>query len=254
MTGPSNELVAVELNANSPVPLYHQLKSYLEGQILRGSLKPGERIPSERELEERFKISRSTIRQAIGDLINEGLLTRAQGRGTFVAHPRIQQHLGILTSFTQDMESQRRAASSQVLQFKVVQSPVHVSRALQLKLVRESVLVLKRVRMADGEPIALETAHLPAERFQSLLEVDMSRNSLYGTLKSRFGVEPRRALQQIEAVACPAEEASHLKVRKGSPILHMYRTTFDQSNVPFEYVESYYRSDRYFFTVQIWSK
>ncbi|KPL82288.1 hypothetical protein SE15_08765 [Thermanaerothrix daxensis] len=241
------------LNANSPIPLYHQLKSYLQDQILQGLLKPGERIPTERELEKRFKISRTTVRQAIGDLINEGLLVRVHGKGTFVAQPRIQQHLGLLTSFTQDMEAQRRTPASRVLQFEMLPASPQVARALQLKI-GEMVIVLKRVRLADGQPLALETAYLPAGPFRALLDLDMSQRSLYATLKAHFGVEPWRALQQIEAVACPAEEARHLQVSKGGPILHIYRTTFDQSNHPFEFVESYYRSDRYFFTVEIWSR
>ncbi|MDT8898118.1 GntR family transcriptional regulator [Thermanaerothrix sp. 4228-RoL] len=241
------------LNANSPIPLYYQLKSYLQDQILQGLLKPGERIPTEKELGERFKISRTTVRQAIGDLINEGLLVRVHGKGTFVAQPRIQQHLGLLTSFTQDMEAHHRTPSSQVLQFEVLPAPPPVARALQIKI-GTAVIMLKRVRLADGQPLALEIAYLPEEPFRPLLDLDMSQRSLYATLKAHFGVEPQRALQQMEAVACPAEEARFLQVNKGSPILHIFRTTFDQSGRPFEFVESYYRSDRFFFTIEIWSR
>jgi len=241
------------LNINSPIPLYHQLKTHLLGQIQAGVLKPGDRIPSEKELGEQFRVSRTTVRQATNDLINEGLLIRVHGKGTFVAQPRIKQYLAHLTSFTQDMLSQFHKPSSRILQFEIISAPGWVAKNLQIAE-NASVIVLKRVRLADNQPMAIETAYLPAPSFEPLLTVDMQTASLYQTLKEKFGIFPMRALQHIEAVSCPPEEASLLNVPRKSPVLHIFRTTFDQNNRPFETVESYYRSDRYVFTVEIWSK
>ena len=241
------------LDSSSPVPLHHQLRAYLEDQISSGSWKAGDRVPSESEIGERFQISRTTVRQALGDLVNQGLLTRIQGKGTFVAQPRIQQYLAQLTSFTQDMRLRQRKPSSRVLQLGVVSSSAAVAQALQLQA-GEPVIILKRVRMADDQPMAVEISYLPYLPFSRLVTEDMTNRSLYETLKNQFNIVATRALQQIEAIACPPEESKTLNIRKGSPVLHIYRTTFNQEGKPFENVESFYRSDSYIFHVEIWSK
>jgi len=210
-------------------------------------------VPSENELGEQFQISRTTVRQALGDLVNQGHLMRIQGKGTFVAPPRVQQYLQSLTSFTQDMQIRQWKSGSIVVQFNVNRSTQPVADALQLKT-GDPVIVLKRIRTAEGQPMAVETAHLPYQSFPALIELDMTYQSLYDTLKSKFNVMPTRAVQQMEAVACPVEDAQQLGVHKASPVLHIYRTTYSQDGRPFEFVESYYRSDRYIFSIEIWSK
>ncbi len=241
------------LDLTSPIPLYHQLKAYIEAQISTGAWTAGERVPSESELGDRFQISRTTVRQAIGELVNEGLLTRIQGKGTFVSQPRIQQHLAQLTSFTQDMRTRQRRPSSKILQFIVMPCPAQTAAALQIGE-GEPVYKLKRLRMADENPMAVETAYLTHRLFPTLMEEDLGNQSLYETLKLKFNTAAARATQQMEAIACPSEEARLLGMHKGCPILHIYRTTYNQDNRPFENVESYYRSDSYIFHVEIFSK
>lgn len=238
------------LDKQSPIPLYHQIKTLLEERIDSGEWPPGLRVPSERELCEQFGVSRITVRQAISQLVYEARLVRQQGLGTFVASPRIHQHLSLLTGFTEDMQRHGRRPSSRVLRFEQASASASVGRELGLET-GEPVILLMRLRLIDGDPLAVETAFLPAHRCPGLLGEDLENQSLYSLLGRKFAIFPERALQRLEAVACPEAEARLLGVRKASPILHIYRTTFNGQDQPFEYTESYYRGDRYIFQAEL---
>ena len=231
-------------------PLYFQLKSLIEARIESGEWKPGAQVPSERELCEQFKISRITVRHAIAELVNEGRLTRAHGRGTFVAKPQVEQRLAHLTGFTQDMEARSRQAGARVLQNQIAPAPPNVARALQIQP-GDPVVVVRRLRLADGEPMAIETAHLLDNLCHDLIQENLENRSLYKTLRDQFNVIPARANQQMQAIACPPAEAKLLGLRKGSPVLRIYRTTYADDNIPFEYVESIYRGDKYVFHAEL---
>ncbi len=234
------------LDNNSPVPLYYQLKAYIEDQIHAGRWKAGERVPSENELGGRFGVSRTTVRQALGDLVHNGLLRRVQGRGTFVAEPRVQQRLVRLTSFTQDMHLRGQQPSARVLCFEVTQGMPKIALGFGLPPEGE-VILLKRLRIADGTPMAIETAYLLYPLCKDLLDEDLSANSLYHLLAAKLNVIPTSAHQQLEAARCPAFEARLLEIPKGSPVLHIFRATNDQYGRVIEQVESFYRGDRYIF-------
>jgi GntR family transcriptional regulator len=239
------------LDKHAPVPLYHQLKEVLASRIVTGEWKPGAQLPSERELCDSYAISRITVRQAIAELVNEGRLTRDQGRGTFVAPERITQHLTHLTGFTHDMRARKRRPGAKVLRCARVDAESHVAQALKLRGREPSVVLIKRLRMADGEPLAVEIAHLDAVRCGGLIEHDLHDKSLYALLTSAFTITPARAEQSMTAIACPAAEARLLGVKAHSPVLHILRTTFDQNDRPFEYVESFYRGDKYTFHAEL---
>lgn len=238
------------LDLSSPIPLYYQLEALIEEQIDTGKWKAGDRVPSEAELGEQFQISRTTVRQALGDLVNRGRLTRIQGKGTFVAQPRIQQGLTHLTGFSQDMQQRGQKPSARLLQFEVVSALPQVAKSLQIHP-GELVILLKRLRLADDEPMALETSYISYPLCSSILKEDLSDTSLYQLLREKVKIFPHRARQQMEAVGCPSTEAKLLGVVKGSPALHIWRTTFDQYDRPFEWVESFYRGDRYVFSVEM---
>lgn len=238
------------LDLASPIPLYYQLEAHIEEQIDAGKWKAGDQVPSEAELGEQFQISRTTVRQALGDLVNRGRLTRIQGKGTFVAQPRIQQGLTHLTGFTQDMQHRGQKPSARILQFEVVSALPQVAKHLKISS-GELVILLKRLRLADDEPMALETSYISYQLCSSILQEDLSGASLYQLLRQKLGIFPLRARQQMEAIGCPAAEAKLLSVVKGSPVLHIWRTTFDQNERPFEWVESIYRGDRYVFSVEM---
>lgn len=238
------------LDKDSPVPLYYQIQQILADRIDDGEWQPGMQVPSERELCEQFRVSRITVRQALSALANQGRLNRQQGVGTFVASPRIKQRLNRLTGFTQEMETRGQNPGAQVLQLEVVPAPPAVARALGMTP-GEAAVLLKRLRLADGEPVALEIAHLPAHYCPGLERENLEDDSLYDVLGQRFDIIPARAEQQIEALACPAAEARLLGVRKGAPTLHMYRVTYSSDGELIEHTESFYRGDRYIFHVEL---
>lgn len=241
------------LSKNQSLPLYVRLKSVIEQNINSGEWQPDTQIPSERELCERYDISRTTVRQALTELVSEGRLVRYAGRGTFVApHPFVQGTTR-LSGFTSEMQGQGRMPRNRVLQFETVEAPPGAARGLQLE-VGSPVLLLKRVRLADDEPMAVERAYLPETRFGPLLDEDLASRSLYALLERQFSITPTRAEQTLQAISCPEAEAQLLHITPQSPVLYMNRTTFSQHDVPFEWVESYYRGDRYQFRTELFSE
>jgi GntR family transcriptional regulator len=238
------------LDKRSHLPLHQQLKVAIEDRILSGEWLPGTQVPSERELCEQYEISRITVRQALSALVMESRLVRTQGRGTFVASPRIEQQLTQLTGFTQDMQARGKRPSAQILEAGNISALPNVARALKIK-VGESVIRLKRLRLADGEPVAIEIAYLLESRCHGILKEKLATRSLYDILTKKYNLKPVRAMQQMEAIACPASEAKLLGTRRGAPVLHIHRTTFDRNGQAFELVESFYRGDRYTFYAEL---
>lgn len=203
----------------------------------------GQVIPSERELCERHEVSRMTARQAVKELVHEGILYREQGRGTFVAGEKIRHETARLTSFTQDMRERGMEVSSTTLESGVYNATSVVARMLKIEA-GEPIVHIKRIRNADGQPMALETSHLRHGAAERMLDLDLDRTSLYGEL-SKLGVNIVGAEQRYEATLVRAEEAKHLGVPSKSPALLVERVTFDNTGKPFEYVKSLYRGDRY---------
>jgi GntR family transcriptional regulator len=238
------------LDKRSHLPLHQQLKAIIEDRILSGEWLPGTQVPSERELCEQYEISRITVRQALSALVMEGRLVRTQGRGTFVASPRIEQQLTQLTGFTQDMQARGKRPSAQILEAGNISALPNIARALKIK-VGENVIMLKRLRLADGEPVAIEIAYLLESRCQGILKEKLTTRSLYDILTKKYNLKPVRAMQQMEAIACPTAEARLLGTRRGAPVLHIHRTTYDREGRPFELVESFYRGDRYTFYAEL---
>jgi GntR family transcriptional regulator len=175
------------IDTNSPVPKYYQLKEIIRGRIESEELGEGQLIPSERELCESYGISRMTARQAVMELVNEGVLYREQGKGTFVAGKKVQQEAERLTSFTEDMRERGMEASSVVLEVEVEPAGPVVARFLRVEE-GERIIRLKRLRNADGEPMALETSHL-----------------LYGVASGVLEVAPGSPALLIERVTFDAE-------------------------------------------------
>jgi GntR family transcriptional regulator len=237
-------------NSNTFVPLYYQLKQHIESQIRAGIWLPGDQVPSESDLGEKFQVSRTTVRQALGDLVNQGLLTRIQGKGTFVAHPRIRQRLTRLTGFTEDFEARLMKPASQLLRQDRELADSRIASALHIRE-GSAVIVLERLRLANELPMAVEISHLREDLFPSFRAEEFPGGSLYAYLAEKFNLIPTIARQDMEAIACPQPKARLLGIAKGGPVLHIYRTTFDQSGRPFEQVESFYRGDRYVFQAEL---
>lgn len=228
-------------------PKYWGLKRHLL-EVL-GSLPPGSPIPTERSLAAQFDVSRTTVRQALAELTVEGRLLRVQGKGTFAAEPKMAQRLQ-LSSYTEDMRAQGREPSSKLLDVSEVPAEPELSRLLGIRPTAK-VLRLQRLRLADGEPMAIETTHLPLGRFRGLRRFVTGGVSLYQVLRERFDVEMGHAEETIETALAGPHEAELLGADVGMPMLLLSRQTFDTEERPVEWVRSVYRGDRYKFVATL---
>jgi len=231
------------VSRNHPLPLYYQLMQELRQHIEQGEWKPGDLIPSERELSESYRVSRATVRQALAALVDAELLRRDQGRGTFVAKPKLRRQLTRLNSFTEDMRARGKQPGAQVLSAEMVPAKPSVAEMLQVET-GQPVAMIERLRLADGEPVGIECSYLHFASCQMVLQEDLS-GSLYRLLHECFALKPTRAQEELQAGACDARSAQLLNIRRGSPVLRIRRRTFDQECRPFEYVESVYRAEGY---------
>ncbi len=238
---------------NSSVPLYLQLKELLQTAMEDGSIPPGSRLPSERDLAQRYGVSRMTARQALQLLAHEGLTYSRVGKGTYAREPKIPQELRALTSFTEEMARLGMRASSVVLKAEIMRAPLDISRQLLLHP-GASVVLLVRVRRANGEPMALENTYLDYAACPGILErADFSQTSLYEVLRQEYGLSVVRAAQLIDTRMPETREAELLDIDSHTPILNIERTTFDADDRPIEFVRSIYRGDKYRFHVALHS-
>ncbi|OFX27396.1 MAG: hypothetical protein A2Z07_04095 [Armatimonadetes bacterium RBG_16_67_12] len=239
----------VDLDNLASTPIYVQLREMLRAQVTAGDLRPGARLPSERELARQFGISRMTARAAISQLADLGHVRRVPGKGTFVQPPKMVQGLQTLTSFTEDMRSRGKSTSARVLEQTLTPATPYVAGWLGVRPGAQ-VVEIRRLRLAEREPMSLEIAYLPAPRFAYLLEEDLTVQSLYEVL-ARHGVELGWADQTVEARLAAREESAFLRVPRRAPVLRTERTTCDVEGRPVEHVQSVYRADRYTFKVTL---
>jgi GntR family transcriptional regulator len=238
------------LDKDLPAPLYHQLQCVLQAEIESGKWRPGEQIPTETKLAERFGVSKITVRQALQALADRGYIRREQGRGTFVAHRKFDEGPRELTSFTEEMKRHNLQATSRVLAQGVSVPETRVSAALGLP---ESapVFYLKRLRMADGEPMGIQIAHIPAHLVPGLDRENLENVSLYETLQTRYGLYPARARETYFAIQADSDIAGRLDITVGSPVFSAERVTFLPNDKPFEFVQSVMRGDRYSIVLEL---
>jgi GntR family transcriptional regulator len=222
-------------------PKGEQLRAILEDLI--DALAPGDPLPSERELAERYDVARMTVRAEITRLVSEGRVERVQGRGTFVAEARVAQ-AAALSSFTEDMRARGLKPGSEVLGQGLMPADDLVARGLAIAPGTEVVRV-RRVRTADGEPMALEEAFLPADRFGAMADEDLEDASLFTVLEERFGAQFPVADQRVVGVEIVGEDANLLRVAPGRPGLKFHTILFDADERPLAYAWSLFRGDRY---------
>ncbi|HEX5029610.1 MAG TPA: GntR family transcriptional regulator [Gaiellaceae bacterium] len=203
----------------------------------------GDAIPSERQLSADFGVSRLTVRAALDDLVREGYLVRRHGSGTFVSEPKIAQEL-TMTSFTDDMRSRGLRPASETLELRTVSAGARLGRLLRVSP-SEPVLVAKRLRLADGESMAIETVHIRASQVPGITADDLQEHSLYEILSERFGIVVVGGEQTIEPTVTDEDESAALGVPLHSPAFRFERVTHSQQGEIVEFVESIYRGDRY---------
>ncbi len=235
------------INRRSYIPLYLQIAQSISRRISAGELRPGMQLPSEREIAEHNAVSRVTARQALDELVAEGMAYRLQGRGTFVAEPKIREVSG-LGSFSDDIRSQGLEPGSHVLVQEVIHPDETVRRKLKLGP-DDVVLQLDRVRLADHLPVAFESAFINYCLCPGLEGEDLASQSLYAVLREKYGVYPAWAEAEIEARGALPHEAELWDIDVGQPVMVAYRLTYTETFDLIEYVQSVYRGDRFTFYV-----
>lgn len=239
-----------DIDKEVPIPYHYQLRELLKGEITAGRWGVGERLPSERELCERFYLSRTTVREAIDALADEGLLHRERGRGTFVAKPKILE--GLLqspTGFTDSMREQGYNVTTKMLRMEIIDAPATVARELRLKS-DDQVTVIDRLRFIMGEPILLVTSYVPVKTVPTLIENDLADKSLYQLLANKYHLVAFSATRYIEAVAANEMEARLFDIRPGAPIMLIESTAYLEDGTPLEYFKARHRGDRTRFLVE----
>lgn len=236
------------LNMQAATPLYLQLEAVLREALTSDTWKAGEAMPPERELANKFGVSRLTLRKALERLEAQGLVQRRQGSGTYVA-PRLEQPLSTLTGFSEDMRARGLEPSLRWLKRGLFTASPEEVLALSLSP-GEKVARLERVRSAQGEPMAVERAALPAHL---LPDPEQVKESLYTYLESK-DLRPARALQRLRSVAASRQEAELLGIRPGEPVLYIERLSYLADGSVLEFTRSHYRGDRYDFVAELRSK
>ncbi|MEV0619868.1 GntR family transcriptional regulator [Nonomuraea sp. NPDC050404] len=235
-----------ELERGTGVPAHVQIERWLLASIAAGELAPGDRLPGERELAGRLRVSRMTLRQALATLAHDGVLLRVPGRagGAFVAEPRpeprIECDLTGLAGFTEQMRRAHLRARARILRAATVPAPAAVARALGVA-VGAPVHEVARVRSAGGSPIALERSCFPC--LPGLLEEDLT-GSLYALLATRYDLEPRTAVEHLDPVIARPAEAAELDVTPGTPLMLIERTAYAGDGTPVEHALDLFRPDR----------
>jgi GntR family transcriptional regulator len=232
------------VDPHSPIPLYYQIYLDLRGLIQNGILPPGAMLPAETELCQGYDVGRQTVRQAIARLVDENLLERFAGRGTFVCAAASRTRFFLDRSFSQLMREMGRVPRSQVLSQESDAVSVDDPPAL-LKWLGAPCLRIKRLRFGDAEPICYQATTLLLNRCQGIQETDFASQSLYEVLATRFHLVVTRIEHGVRAVAADGLRADLLGVAEGAPLLYVGTTTYLEDGQVIEYTASYYRADRY---------
>ena len=240
------------IDPDAYVPRYYQLANILRELILAGNLAAHQPIPSERDLEKIYKVSRTTIRPAIDLLVRQGFLYREHGKGTFVSPPKLQKGISELTSFTEDMKRRGIVPGQKILMIGYVEAPENVRSILELPKGSDTVLCVDRLRLGDGSPIGLQTSYynLPAGLTFSREELE-EMGSIYALLREKLHLIPTEADETLEVTVASPHEAALLHVEAGSPLLLSQRTTYSQTRRVIEFAKIRYRGDRYRYSAKL---
>ena len=243
----------MEIDKDSPIPMYHQLYGILKSKIEKDQMKPGDFLPSENKLAKMYNVSRLTVRQALSELAEEGLIERQRGKGTVIIQPKNIENLTELKGFTDEAHMTGHSASSVVIGNKLVDTPVTLLEKLNLP-VGSKVVLLKRLRLLDKIPYAIEWAYInPAvdTRVLNILEMDMSKFSLYEFFRKTLELELQYADETLEVTLATSESAKFLDISPGDCVVLRKRFTYVYDEKCVEYVQSLYRGDKYKFNIRL---
>ena len=225
-------------------PLHRQIREHLLREIEAERLQPGDRLPTEKALAERFSVSRITAQRALNDIAAMGLAERQSGRGSFVKALRIEQDLNALTGFVEDMRALGLSATAKVLLVEVSTAPAGVADHLGIAL-GDRVFHIQRVRLANNQPISLDVSFLPEDLGAAVAEENLEDRPFYSILEETLGVPLGHGEYVLESVRAGSDVATHLDVPVNSPLLRIERTAFGRRDGrPLIYEFLHYRGDR----------
>jgi GntR family transcriptional regulator len=244
---------AVCLDREALTPVHVQIADWLRAAITAGELRPGHRLPGERALADTLGVSRMTLRQALGELENAGALVRVPGRsgGAYVAEPQVDVDLTELAGLTEQLRRAHRRAGAKVLEARRTtarSAGLDVTESLRV-IPAARVVLVSRLRSADGIPLALERSWLPARLVPGLLEQRLT-GSLYSLLARRYQLRMHSAVERLEPVNASGDDAATLGVQEGAPLMLVRRTAFTEAGTPVEYARDLFRADRVSFVVR----
>lgn len=240
-----------KVSKDNPIPLHYQIKEILQEMIENEVLKPGDSIPTERELCEVQGVSRMTVNKAIMSLVNEGLIYRQQGKGTFVSIAKVNREISLLKGFTEQMEDNGVKSKTKLLSFKLIDATRQCKVELKMPEGENKIIEIKRLRFGDEQPVAIETAWLPYCLFAGMTREMIEEKSLYGIFREKYGYYPYEAKQIIEPIMLNIYESKLLNQEKSALALTFRRTTYLESGTPIEYTKAIYRSDKYKYQITL---
>jgi GntR family transcriptional regulator len=244
-----SEEIPLKVDHDSPLPLYSQLREALLAFIKEGEYREGDSLPTEKELEKKFEVSRITVRRAIDELVREGYLIARQGKGTFVARPKISRHVPQMRSFSQEMADQGRKPGSRLLSLGHQRVGTRIATALSLP--EDSwVWVVERLRLADEEPICMSLVYLNLPPQITLTPVELEQETSLWKILENKGIHFSYREENIQAIAAGAREAEFLQIEPGAPLLFVEGTVYSDRDDPIEYHQMHNRGDRYNYTVR----
>lgn len=233
------------------VPLYIKIKESIREDIAKGRLKRGEKLKSEDELAQKFGVSRMTVRQGITDLIDEGLLYRRHGVGTFVAHQHLERDHSKLTNFFEISQRDGIEVTENLLGLEVIPSKPRIAKALDLEE-GDLVICVRTLRYSENVPVTIHEAYLPHKIFSQLLQKDLQvETKNLWAFYEKCGYRVKKAVQRLEARQANEEQATILEIEEGAPILYKERTIYADNGTPIEFLYCYNRGDMYSLTVTL---
>ncbi len=238
-------------SSNYLPPIYDQIKRLLLEKIESGEYPVGSKLPSERKLSEQYKVSRMTARNALTALVNEGWAHRIQGRGTYVAKPKIKRDLLRLTGFSQMLKEKGIEPSNRTLGTEVLEADKIISEKFNISI-GEKVYRITRLRCGDQQNFALEYSYLPIKLFPDILKFDFEKDSLYRTIEEEYGFRLKFAKQWVRLAKANEYEAKVLQIKPEDPILILESITYDENDIAVEMTYSLTRGDLCIFYTELW--
>jgi len=243
-------MTSQDIDKNSFAPIYYQLQELLVGKIESGELKPGDKLPSENELADKYDISRNTAQKAIRALVNWGLAQRIQGKGTYVCNKTVTLSITASLSLTSEIIGLNKVPHSHILQAKQIEASFDIANKLGVKK-DTKVYSIQRIRSVDDLPLMIQTSYIPVAYLPDLLEKNLEDKSLFGVIMHEYGIKIDKASEMMRAVSVTKFEGEMLQIPEFSPAFLLQRQTYLDDGRVLEYAKTIVRGDKSKFHVDL---